>query len=79
MEEMPISIFKATCLEVLKRVRETGKPILVTRFGHPVAEIVAPGALLAPRKLGGMVGTAEIIGDIVGPISHDSDWEAAQD
>jgi prevent-host-death family protein len=79
MEEMPISIFKATCLEVLKRVRETGKPILVTRFGHPVAEIVAPGGLQTPRKLGGMVGTGRTLGDIVGPVSDDSDWEAAQD
>ena len=42
---MPISKFKATCLAVLERVRKTGEPVLVTRFGHPVAEIVAPGEM----------------------------------
>ena len=42
MEEIAISKFKATCLAVLERVRRTGKPILVTRFGKPVAEVVAP-------------------------------------
>ena len=46
MEEMAISKFKATCLAVLERVRKTGEPVLVTRFGHPIAEIVAPGALV---------------------------------
>jgi prevent-host-death family protein len=43
VEEMAISKFKATSLAVLERVRKTGEPILVTRFGHPKAEIVAPG------------------------------------
>jgi antitoxin (DNA-binding transcriptional repressor) of toxin-antitoxin stability system len=78
MEEIAISKFKATCLAVLERVRKTGQPILVTRFGHPVAEISAPGASLKPvRKLGGMVGTMKIVGDIVGSISDESEWEAA--
>src|SRR5207302_1891342 len=39
MEEMAISKFKATCLAVLERVRKTKKPILVTRFGEPIAEV----------------------------------------
>lgn len=30
-------------------------------------------------KLGGGAGSLEILGDIVGPISDISDWEAAQD
>ncbi len=78
MEEIAISKFKATCLAVLERVRKTGKPILVTRFGHPIAEITPPGAVKKIR-LGGGVGTAVILGDIVGPIGDESDWEAAQD
>jgi hypothetical protein len=36
MEEMPISKFKATCLATLERVRRTGRPLRVTRFGKPV-------------------------------------------
>jgi prevent-host-death family protein len=79
VEEMAISKFKATCLAVLERVRTTGEPVLVTRFGHPVAEIVAPGAVQPLRKLGTMAHTGKIVGDIVGPISDESDWEAAQE
>ena len=78
MEEMAISKFKATCLSVMERVCKTGEPVLITRFGHPVAEIVAPGALKPTRRLGTMAGTGRVIGDIVGPISDESDWEAAK-
>jgi prevent-host-death family protein len=80
MEEIAISKFKATCLEVLKKVRKTGEPILVTKFGQPIARIESPTAQPAKRiKLGGGAGTMTILGDIVGPISDISDWEAAQD
>jgi prevent-host-death family protein len=78
MEQIAISKFKATCLAVLERVRKTGEPILVTRFGHPIAEITPPGAL-KKIMLGRGRGRAVILGDIVGPIGDESDWEAAQD
>ncbi len=78
MKEIAISKFKATCLAVLERVRRTGEPILVTRFGHPIAEIAPAGAVKRIR-LGGGAGTAVILGDIVGPIGDESDWEAAQE
>ena len=78
MEEIAISKFKATCLAVLERVRKTGKPILVTRFGQPIADITPAGASKKIR-LGGGAGTLVILGDIVGPIGDESDWEAAQD
>jgi prevent-host-death family protein len=44
IEQIAISNFKATCLAVLERVRKTGKPILVTRIGQPIAELTLPGA-----------------------------------
>jgi prevent-host-death family protein len=76
MEEIAISKFKATCLSVMERVRKTRKPILVTRFGQPVAEIVPPPTP-ARRKdwLGSMAGTGRIVGDIVGPIADEDDWD----
>ena len=78
METVPISKFKATCLAVLEKVRKTGEPILITRFGHPVAEVCPHGAGIKPvRKFGSMAGTMTIVGDIVGPIGDESDWEAA--
>ena len=78
MEEIAISKFKATCLAVLEQVRVTGKPIRVTRFGKPVAE-VAP--VVAPKKaksknrgiLGSMEGTVTIVGDIMAPLHTDAE------
>jgi prevent-host-death family protein len=67
MEQIPISKFKATCLAVLERVRQTRAPVLVTRRGVPVAEIEPPPAADAGAWLGSMAGTVEIAGDIVAP------------
>ena len=76
METIAISKFKATCLAVLEKVRKTGQPVLVTRFGHPMVQIEP--ALGPPRiKLGTGIGEMRIVGDIVGPISDESEWEAA--
>jgi antitoxin (DNA-binding transcriptional repressor) of toxin-antitoxin stability system len=79
MEEIAISKFKATCLAVLERVRKTGKPIRVTRFGQVIAEINPPGANRRVPRLGGGIGSGVILGDIVGPIGDISDWEAESD
>ncbi len=76
MESIPISQFKARCLAILARVKRTGRPILVTRFGEPVAEVVPPTASVRPRRwLGSMRGTARIVGDIVKPAAKETDWE----
>jgi prevent-host-death family protein len=79
MKEIAISEFKAKCLGILEQVRKTRKPIRVTRFGEPVAEVVPP----TPQKragnwLGCMEGTIRIVGDIVGPTGSLEDWEASR-
>ncbi len=79
MEEIAISKFKATCLTVLEKVKKTGEPVLVTRFGHPVAQIVPPVPVKRIPKLGTGVGSFNIVGDIVGPITDISDWEAGRE
>jgi len=74
---MAISKFKATCLAVLERVRRTGKPILITRFGEPVAEVVPPSP--PPRAegwLGCMSGNGRVVGDVVAPATEEGQWEA---
>jgi prevent-host-death family protein len=79
MESMAISEFKTTCLAVLERVRRTRMPVLITRFGQPVAEVVPPSAPPRPKSwIGSMVGSARILGDIVSPASEQSDWEAGR-
>ena len=40
MRRMDIFKFKAECHAVMKEVRITGKPILITRFGKPVVEVL---------------------------------------
>ena len=42
MEQVPISEFKAKCLAIVKEVQRTGKPVQITRFGKPVADLVPP-------------------------------------
>ena len=77
MEEIAISKFKATCLAVLEKVRKTKRPIRVTRFGDPVAEVVPPSTPKpSARGLGALKGTGEIRGDIVSPASDEKDWES---
>lgn len=79
MKEIAISEFKAKCLGILEEVRKTRRPIRVTRFGKPVAEVIPPSPpKAAGRQLGTLAGTMEIVGDIVGPISSWDDWEASR-
>ncbi len=80
MKEVTISEFKAKCLALLEAVQKTKKPLRITRYGKPIADVVPP----AVRKndsswIGSMKGTGMILGDIVSPVSDESDWEAAQD
>ena len=73
-DTIAISAFKARCLAVLKRVKETGQPIVVTKFGEPVAEIVPPTPAQPARPwLGKLKDRAKITGDIVAPVAGPSD------
>lgn len=79
METMAISKFKATCLATLERVRRTGRPLRVTRFGKPVADIVPSSPEPPPVDwLGSLRGTLQIEGDIMVPSSELVDWEGSR-
>ncbi len=79
VESIAISRFKARCLAILEEVRRTGEPVLVTRRGEPVAEIV-PARAAGPRRwLGEATGSGRIVGDIVSPIASAPEWEALRD
>ncbi len=80
MQEVAISEFKAKCLALLEQVHKTKKPIRVTRFGKPVAEVVPPTLSGQPADwLGSLADTMEILGDIVSPVIEETDWEALRD
>jgi prevent-host-death family protein len=77
METIPVSKFKATCLAVLQRVKRTGRPVLITRFGQPVAEVIPPQRRVSKSDwLGGMAGRVKITGDIVRPVMDAETWDA---
>jgi prevent-host-death family protein len=79
-ETIAISKFKATCLAVLERVRRTGKRVVVTRFGEPIAEIVPPTPPeLETGWLGAMRGRGSIQGDLIPPAAAPDAWEALRE
>jgi prevent-host-death family protein len=77
METISISKFKATCLARLDAVKRTGQPLLITRKGEPIAEVVPPSP---PKKTSGWLGslraTGRIVGDVVSPAAEEGAWEA---
>jgi len=80
MKEVAISEFKAKCLSLLEQVHQTKKPIRVTRFGKPVAEVVPPSPEThAADWIGSMKDSMEILGDIVSPANDESEWEALRE
>jgi prevent-host-death family protein len=80
MEEVPISKFKAKCLALLEQVRKTKKPIRITRYGKPVAEVV-PSSSAQDRSawIGSMKDSMEILGDIISPAADEDEWEVLRD
>jgi prevent-host-death family protein len=80
MQEIAISEFKAKCLAMLKQVSRTKKPIRVTRFGKPIADVMPP-AVVQPRAalIDSMKDSMEIVGDIISPANDEDEWEVLRD
>jgi len=75
VETLSISKFKATCLEVLARVKRTGQPVRITRRGEPIAEVVPPQPCSdVPDWLGSFRDRGRILGDVVEPTG--ASWDA---
>jgi prevent-host-death family protein len=68
-KHVPAGRFKAECLALLDEVADTQEPIVVTKRGRPVAEVV-PIRGPKPRSLRGSV---TVRGDIVAPVLDDWD------
>jgi prevent-host-death family protein len=65
--------FKAKCLELMDIIERTGRSVVVTKRGRPMAVL---GPVRTPRKpaFGYMKDSIKILGDIVAPI--DVEWDA---
>ena len=75
MREIAISKFKATCLAVLEDVRRTRRPVRVTRFGRPIADVLPPSAVPTQSWLGCMRDSLAIQGDLVEPVGAFNRWQ----
>lgn len=80
MKRIAISEFKAKCLALLDEVQKTKNPILVTKFGKPIAQ-VNPPSLNQKNKgwLGSMKGEIKFLGDIVSPVFDERDWKESSE
>jgi len=67
------SEFKAKCLALIDEVAGTGDPIVITKHGKPLAELV-PHRTPKRSPLGVWKGKVIIKGDIISPI--DVEWDA---
>jgi prevent-host-death family protein len=77
MDRISVSEFKATCLAVIERVRQSGQPVLITKHGEPVAELVPPRPVDRKGRgfLGRMRGEITISGDLLEPVLSPGEWE----
>ena len=79
MEQVSVSSFKATCLDWIRRVEESGQPVVITRRGQVVAQLVPPPPTPAgPHWLGAESGTGRIVGDILSPVGSEA-WEVLEE
>ncbi len=76
MEELKISAsqFKARCLALLDEVAATGRPIVVTKRGRPVARVVAANA---PGSLEGSITFLVSDDELLEPI--DVPWDVYEE
>jgi prevent-host-death family protein len=73
MRSIKASEFKAKCLKVMDEVAESGEPVVITKYGKPVAQLGPVGG--ERKSIWGLhKGQIEILGDIIEAI--DVEWEA---
>ncbi|HEV2710795.1 MAG TPA: type II toxin-antitoxin system Phd/YefM family antitoxin [Edaphobacter sp.] len=75
MKTMAAGTFKTTCLAVMDEVEKKREPVVITKNGRPVAQLV-PIAVETDPIFGFLLGKGEIVGDIVSPIVPLEDYEA---
>ena len=77
MKTMSISEFKTHCLQVFGRVARTKEPIIVTKRGKPLAEVIPFRHEDESPVPGRLSQTLVFENDIVAPLG-DSAWNACK-
>jgi prevent-host-death family protein len=70
---IPAAVFKAECLRLMDEVARTGRPVVITKHGRPVAQL-APVPGVRKSLFGYMKNTFKITGDVLG--TADERWSA---
>jgi len=73
MKRVPAAAFKATCLELMDRVRAAGVEYVVTKHGRPVAKLVPYDGDKTTSPFGCMKGTVLGYERPFDPV--DADWD----
>jgi hypothetical protein len=79
MRDVPISEFKTKCFDLFEQVYRTRRPLRITRRGVPVVERVPMIHGRRRKFVGDMIGTAQIVGDIVSPVISLEEIDAYRD
>ncbi len=77
MRTMPAGEFKSRCLRVMDEVRTRREPVVITKRGVAVANLI-PIDEPPADVFGCMAGTAEIIGDVEAPVVPANVWKTTR-
>jgi prevent-host-death family protein len=75
MKYVTASAFKAKCLQLMDAVAATGRPLVITKHGQPVCQLV-PYRPKPKTLYGTLRGSIRVTGDLMAPL--DVTWEALQ-
>jgi prevent-host-death family protein len=64
---------KAKCLSIMDEVAATGEPVVITKNGLPITELI-PARRRPETLFGALRGSMSIQGDIITPV--DAEWDA---
>lgn len=76
MRTIKASEFKAKCLRIMEEVAATGEPVLITKNGVPITQLI-PAKRRPETLFGALKGSILYMGDIISPI--DEEWAAERE
>jgi prevent-host-death family protein len=76
MREIGASDFKARCLALIDEVGETSSPIVISKRGRRVAQLVPYISVEEAIPQETLHGTATFTGDVEGPVTSPEEWDA---
>jgi prevent-host-death family protein len=78
MKSVAISAFKAQCLALLEDVARTGKPLLVTKRGKPLARLTAADNSRSSSPQDTLRHSVQTLGDVIAPTIPPAAWDATR-